>query len=661
MFDHLFQPVTIGNLKFKNRLFMTPTQSCTASGRSAPKGEGFVTDLTLEFYERRVKGGWGLVPVEISYIRKEGTPYLIFLGADKEEKFEGLGKLADIMHKHRLPACLQLLHAGRGGIQKVTGLQPLSVSNTPPEGTVIEWPPWGGNKPRAMTIGEVEELIQCYVQATVRAKKAGFDMVLFQGCHGFLPCQFQSPYTNHRTDKYGEPTRFLVELITAARAAVGKDFVLGLRANGDDYLEGGLTLKMALKYIPKFVGAGLDWVDVSAGGRENQHWSIQPIYFPHGCIVHLAEAVKKVVDVPVVTAGKINDPQLADDIIAQGRADIVSMCRAAVSDPEFPLKAQEGKLEEIRKCMGCDWCIEGMPIGALEQAPIMCSNNYDHGRYRAETALKPAAKPKKIMVIGGGVSGMEFALTASIRGHDVTLYEKEKYLGGTIVSMASKIPNLDTSDLMNPVTWRETQLKKGKIKVVMGTEVTQALVEKQKPDAVVLATGALPPVAKIPGIDGSNVIVLDDYLKQPKVGQRVAVIGAWHGIETAVSLAKEGKTVTVIDEVADVFAAAPYIKRRRGLTLLEYTRQMKPGAFNMLLETKVSEINKYGVTVVNKEGKGHLVEADTVIVALDRVANDGLKKALESRCKEVYLIGDCAKPSHVLHAIHSGARLAREI
>ncbi len=222
-------------------------------------------------------------------------------------------------------------------------------------------------------------------------------MVLFHGANGFLFNQFQARYTNHRTDKYGEPTAFTVEVIKRARAALGADFVLGLRMNGDDHISGGITPAQALDMAPKFVAAGLNWIDVSAGTRETQHWSIQPIYFPHGCIVHLSEGIKKVVKVPVVTAGRIGDAAFAEEILAKGRADIVSMCRAAVSDPEFANKAQEGKLDEIRKCMGCDWCIEGMPIGALEQPPIMCSNNYEHGRYQAETAIKPAAKPRKIM------------------------------------------------------------------------------------------------------------------------------------------------------------------------------------------------------------------------------------------------------------------------
>lgn len=649
MFEHLFKPIKIGKFELKNRMFIAPTQTFCS------RNDGYPRDLLYELYEDRCKNGWGFVAGEATYFRRDGMPYLAFLGCEHDGHIESQAKIAAIMHKHGLPACMQLVFAGRAAQKVVTGFTPMAPSAPLPEGGVVDYPPDGSNKPHAMTTEEVEQLIDDYVAAVLRLKKAGHDMFLWHGAHGFIFNQFQAHYTNHRTDKYGEPTAFTVEVIRRTREAVGPDFALGMRMNGAEFFPGGITIEQAVKMAPVFEKAGLDWIDVSAGARERIFWAIQPLYMPRGVIVDLAAAIKQVVKVPVVTAGRINDPRLAEDIIAKGKADAVSFCRGAIADPEMVIKTREGRLDEIRRCMGCDLC---MGFATLLDQPIQCAVNYNSGRRKSETEIKRTSTPKKVIVVGGGVGGMEFARVAHLRGHNVTLYERGEELGGSVASMASKIPHLNTHDLMNSVIYLSNEMKRLKINFVCGTEVTPALLEKEKPDVVVLATGSMPAVPKIPGIDGSNVMMLDDYLKKRlSVGQKVAVLGGGNGLETAISLKREGKEVTLVEESACV-GGAPYITRQRKPTLALFSREAK---LTILTNTKVSEINKYGVVVVDKGGNGHLIEADTVIIALNRLPYNPLQKAIEGKIKEVYSIGDCVEPKTTMEAIHGGSRLARQV
>ncbi len=649
MFKHLFQPITIGKLKIKNRLFMAPTQTFTNTA------DGFPTDLTFEQYEARCSGGWGLVAGEATCIRPDGRPYDGFACLYSEEHARALGKIADIMHKHGLPACIQFMHAGRVAQKVITGLTPVAPSAPLPVGGVVDWPPDGSNKPHALTGEEVEQLINDFVLAVVRAKRVGFDMALLHGAHGFIFNNFQAHYTNHRTDKWGEPTAFAVEVIKRAREAVGPDFAIGMRVNGDDFFPGGITLHQSQQMVPRFVEAGLDWVDVSAGTRERNFWMVQPLYMPGGCLVHLAAGIKEVCKVPVVTAGRINDPRIAEHVLATGKADIVSVSRAQIADPDFLVKAREGRIEDIRRCTGCDLCMS--TVSNVSEI-IKCAVNFEMGRRISETEIRPARTPKKIMVVGGGVAGMEFARVASLRGHKVTLYDKESKLGGTIASVASRIPRLNNRDLLNSVAYLSSQMKMQRIQVVLSKRVTPEFVQEQNPDAVVLATGSVAAAPQIPGINGKNVIMLDDYLrKRPGVGPRVVVLGGGHGWETAVSLARENKDTTVVEESSEI-GDAPYITRMRKPVLALFSREAK---LNILTSTRVHEITDCGVVVTSKEGKAHLLAADTVIIALNRLPDNHLRKELEGKLKEVYSIGDCVKPSQTMEAIHSASRLAREV
>ena len=426
------------------------------------------------------------------------------------------------------------------------------------------------------------------------------------------------------------------------------------RISGDEKMgEGCAGLEHMKKIAPLLVDAGLDCLDVSAGSTAGSgDWIGQPVYYERGCIVHLAEAVKKVVSVPVVTAGRINNPGLAEKIVSTGRADIVSIGRGALADPDFANKALAGKSEDIRQCTACY-----IGCARVDTKGSMCSVNYEFGRFRGDYEITPASRPKKVMVIGGGIAGMETARVAALRGHEVRVYEKGKTLGGRVISMAGAIPNVNTSDLMLGVKWLRRQMDALKIPVALRTEITPELVEKEKPDVVVLATGSVNSPPEIPGMDKTHVLTVDDYLVHKKeLGEKVAVIGGQHGAEAALSLARAGKTVTIIEEKKAI-ALAPYLLTRR-FVLLGY---LKEEGIETLTRASVKEINETGVKAVDPEGKERTIEADSILLALERRPDDGLEKQLKRMVAEIYKVGDCDRPLHTFHAFHSANRIARRI
>lgn len=653
MFPHLAQPIRVGRITLNNRLAVAPT--C----RNIATEHGYVTDRLMDVYRALGKGGWGLVTVEIAAVRADGRNFERMLLIDKDDAVPGLAELAEAIHEGGAKCALQLLHGGRSAPRKLIGTLPVApseVRQAPPSAGVVGW---AAGQPvvecRALSYAEVEEFLEVYARAARRTKEAGFDAVLLHGAHGFLPAQFMSPYFNRRMDLWSDRALFPLRLIERVRKEVGPHFTVGMRISGDEFAgKYGISLEDNLKWAPKFEEAGLDYLDVSAGTLLTPAWSIQPLYFPRGCITHLAEAIKKVVKIPVVTVGRINDPVLAEKIVADGKADIVAMSRPALADPELAKKALEGRREDIRKCIYCD---EGCSR-LLVQRGVQCTLNYAQGRHRYEYELKPAERPKKVLVVGGGVAGMEAARVAAIRRHNVALYEKDGVLGGAVASIASAIPRLYTRESYNAVEWLSTQLHKLEVKIELGTEVTPELVEKLQLEVVVLATGALPLIPDKPGFKNGNVITVEDYLKQRRsVGDKVVVLGGQHGSEVAVSLAREGRKVTLVEE-SDSLAHTPYLFGVRRMVLLGYLSEAK---VNVLLRTKVKEIAERNIHFIYPEGKEGVLEADTIILAWGEKPDNRLAQALREKVPELYPVGDCVEPYNIMFAMHSAYRVAREI
>jgi len=638
VYPNLSQPISIGRLRFNNRLFVAPMVHNLATE------SGDVTERLVDVYRKKGRGGWALVMVEATHVSQEYSQFNRMLGIYSDRQIAGLTELAEAIQEGDARAGIQIMHPG--------GLAPVMWNQKQP--VAPSKMKMAGVETKALSISEIEKIIDDFAKAALRVRMAGFDMVQLHGAHGFLIHQFLSPFCNKRDDQYGEPGAFALEIIRRVRETVGARFPVSMRISGEEYMgEGDADLEHMKRLAPLLVEAGLDCLDVSAGSTAGSgDWIGQPIYFPRGCIVHLAEAIKSVVNVPVVTAGRINDPKLAENIVSRGRADIVSIGRGALADPDFARKALGGRDRDIRQCTACY-----IGCARIAMTGTMCTLNYEVGRWRSEYEIRPAAQPRKIMVIGGGVGGMEVARAATLRGHQVSLYEKGEALGGRVSSMASKIPRVQTRDLRLCVGWLKRQMKNLEIPVMLETEVTPSLVEKEKPGVVVLATGSVLILPQLPGVDKGNVLTIDDYLIDGKeIGERVVIIGGQHGSEVALSLARRGKRVTIMEERGAI-ALAPYLLSRRGV-LLKYISE---AGIEVLTRTGLKEINQRGVIVVDGEGNERSKEADSVLFALDRSPDDALEERLKEKVPEIHKVGDCHRPLHTLHAFHSANRIARLI
>jgi len=660
----LCEPIKIGNVQLKNRMIAQPMGSllCTE--------EGNVTDRLREIYRVRARGGFSVVVMEANFIRDSAQVLGRMCNASHPSQGAGLGDIADIIHEEGAKACIQLLDPGGLSDSRwldVPSWAPSSITNR-------VWVP----PPKEMTEDEIQKTIDCFVQAAARSQNAGFDMIMLHFCHGMLGMQFMTPYTNRRTDKWGDPAAYPMEVIRRVKKQV--NIPVYPRISGDDMMDltppdrkprafantyaldpnrfGRATLEHMLKIVPRLIEAGADAIDVSAGNAAaiDDYCVIPPIYKPRGVLVHLAEAIKKVSRVPVITVGRICDPRLAESIIARGKADIVGFGRVAYADTDYAKKVVEGKHEDVRMCIACDICTMQLVFGL---GGAKCAVNYSLGKLPYEYELVPTTKPKKVLVVGGGVAGMEAARVAATRGHDVTLYERHEKLGGCVARLASRLPRLNTRDLNNIVKWQIQELQKLDLTIQLGKEVTRDLVKAAKPDIVIVATGAQPFIPEnIPGISDEKVIILDEYLTKQKtnIGEIVVVIGGQNGAEVAYSLTRDGKRVILV-EASNRITQAPYL-RARGPLLQDYLRQ---ASVLTMTETELKSITPEGVVVADKEGQEQTIKADTVLIALERVPDNNLAKQLKGIASELHEIGDCVQPKHIGQALHAGYRIGRII
>ncbi|MCL5046534.1 MAG: NAD(P)/FAD-dependent oxidoreductase [Actinobacteria bacterium] len=641
----VWDPIRIGKMELKNRFAVAPTV------KNMSTEDGYVTTHQLKHYEVEAKGGVGLITTELAFPREDGQVFRKQLGIHNDKAVAGLEELVDTIHKNGAKASCQIGFGGNLSVKEIIGKQPLGASSKGDLG-------WG-SPPRGMTTEEVEEMVQVYVRAALRAKTAGFDAVTLHGCHGSLLIQFMSPYNNDRTDKYADRCLFAVECIREIRKALGPDFPIIYRISSDEFMddigETGITIEETANDIaPRLVEAGADCIDVSAGriGITPDH-SFPPLYEPPGVNVRLATAVKEKVNVPVICVGRINDPRLAFKIVEKGQADIVSLCRPIIADPDYVRKAKEGRFDDIRKCIACNYCLDLL----FKNFVVRCAVNAEYGR-EDKFAITPAETKKKVLVVGGGVGGMETARVATLRGHQVTLVEKESALGG-MCKLAGAIPNVPTGELNRIVDWETTQLRKLNVDIRLGILATKGLVDEITPDTVVLATGSTDLVPDIKGANSSNVLRLTDYLRRrPETGQRVVVLGGDEGAETALSLARDGKNVVLVSENESYASPAyiyPYANRAMPLK-----RMLNQAGVRVVRRSKVIEITSSGVRL-ERDGQQEILEADTVILAFGRKPNKGLQEELSGTNREIYELGDCLEPKSVAHVIDQAAWIGRAI
>jgi len=634
-FDLLFSPLKVGELFLRNRIVMPAMLTALA----LPGGE--VSEPMLTYYRERSSGGAGLIIVESTNIETpEGEHFLRQLSIGDDRFLPGLAELARIVHSCGAAAALQLCHQGRYASPEITGTKPLSPS---PEPAKDYWPP-----SPAMKKADIDKTVELFASAASRAKKAGFDAVEIHGAHGYLISQFLSPLTNRRDDEYGvdQPSRsrLLEEVIQAVRQAVGRDFPVLLRLSADEMIEGGITLEDTVFYAQRAELAGIDALHISAGTRLTKvPVSIAPMSFPPGFLAPYAERIRQEVSVPVITVGRINDPLVAESLLAEGKADLVAMGRSLIADPEMPAKAEAGEPERIRKCLACNYCIDSN----IQMArPLRCAINARAGR-ESEFPSRKTDNPKRVWVFGGGPAGMEAARTAQMTGHQVLLYERNRKLGGQLLA-ASRPPWKKSFHEL--AMFLERELEREGVEVILGMEAPLPEKCAERPDIVLVATGAYPSIPNdMEGLENMDYVTAEQILcGDREAGHRVAVIGGERtGVEVAAFLAESGKEVTII--------------RRKEKLAMEMIPSVRKVFLDFLKEKGVKALTgveylgfRDGSVAVRHGGEEVLIEADTVVLATGTKAAKDVFQAWSQSGVKTIAVGDCVEPRDLATAIREG-------
>ena len=633
---NLLEPIVIRGTEFKNRMVMAPMQV----------GMGMRSARANDYYLERARGGVGTIIMA-------GTSVDLFTTDDAwgktrgvDDFLNGIQPIIDNIHQCGTKVGIQLWHgnvfpAGTGSPQDTRGAL-VGPSTT--------------SERRELTVPEIETIIARFAQASANARRAGFDFIEVHGAHGYLVCQFLSPATNRRSDRYGGDLtgrmRFGTECISAIRSAVDDDFPIFYRLGAWEDIPDGITTDDSTRFAIELEKAGVDIIDVSLGTMTGQRLTSSPgPEQPEGTIVPFAETIKRQVKIPVIAVGRFRTPEVAEAILAQNKTDMIAIGRQLIADPHWPEKATTGRADDIVPCISCNTCFE--PV-RQPGARLRCSVNALAGR-EAELKIKPARKAKRVMVVGGGPGGMEAAGVAARRGHKVTLYERQSQLGGQLIP--ASIPPYK-HELAHLKQYLIHQLEKSGVRARLGVEVTPELVEQERPDAFISAIGPISLLPEIPGVERNKVATdLEVLSGKVEVGDRVVVIGGeLSGCETADYLSEHGKNVTVVrrgPEMATglfVGARQPLLNRleEKGVTLM-------PGI------KEYQEITEEGLHILDSEGEHRLLSADSIVLATGATANDRLANAIRGIVSEIHLVGDCAEPGRILDAIRDGSSAGREI
>lgn len=611
-------------------------------------------DTYIDYLEARAKGGVGLIVVAgNSACWPTSRPLQTAFAEDSV--ITDLKRVADTLHQHGTKVFGQLMHPGTFLSSRIVGGgSTLSASGVPRMAPFLAE---CQEVPHEMDIDDIKGAEEAFAAAAVRMKKAGYDGVELGAMAGLLHHSFLTRALNHRTDAYGgsleNRMRFMIETLSIIRAAVGEDFVVGIRYGGEDFHKDGNTQEEAIEIARALEAAGkVDYLFPSAGMNEEQY--VPSMYFPLSPYTYLSAGVKEHVNLPIITVGRINDPMLAENILANHQADIVAMARALIADPEMPNKAREGKLDDIRKCIGCN---EGCVMRPWASLPMTCAMNDQVGNEK-ERAIIPAQKKKRVMVVGGGAAGMETARVAALRGHKVSIYEKENELAGELI-LATKAPGRQGWD--DARRYLIYQMKVRNVDVHLGVTVTPEMVLDQNVDAVVIATGTQSHIPDIPGVGMPHVVEMKQVLKgESEVGQNVLIVALqnhMHGLQMADFLTEDGRQVEVVTSA--IFAG----DRLDAHTLADVYRRLleKNVVFTPLSE--VTEIHGNRVTIANvlTEMEKEITGIDSVVFCTPGRPNDALYRALKGKVKELYQVGQCVSPRELLDSIHDGAFVGRQI
>lgn len=635
---NLLKPFQLGHITLKNRMVMAPMETRLFN----PLGD--ITQDCIDYYAARARGGVSMIIIENTFVdSKASRSSLVSSGLNTDHLIAGKSNLAEAIHDYDAIAVIQLSHGGRQAAPGATGLDCVAPSAVPCKTMQ--------RMPKALSLEDIVEIEDCFAQAARRAKSAGYDGVEIHGAHGYLICSFLSPYTNKRTDEYGGSlencARFPLNIIRKIREQVGDDFIVGYRLSGDEYIDGGIDSELACAF-GKLIEDKVDYIHVSAGNYESiGNCMITPVYISQRPIVHLAAAMKRAVKCPVIAVGALN-AQLAEEVLGKGEADLVAFGRALIADPDIPNKIKKDQLEDIRPCIrGNEGCISLFFSGR----PIRCEVNPACGR-ESKNVSRKTDSPKNVVIIGGGVTGMEAARYADQIGHRVTLFEKSGELGGHYIEATASSFKQEGAAL---IAWAKKQLEKSKVCIIMNTEANPKVIEMLKPDALIIAVGSRYIVPSIPGIE--TAMKPSTALLQPETtGQKVVVIGGGMvGAETALNLAQKGKEVTVL-EMRDVL-----VPEDEPLTQGVLICKLAEEGVNALTGSKVVDIRSNGVTYIDKDGVKNDLSADTVVAALGLTADKSTVAHYENICENTFVVGDARKGGKVFDCFHQAWLAVQDI
>ena len=637
-FKSLFSTVRIGKLDLKNRIVMPPMATNFAVT------DGKVNDRHIAYYVRRSQGGVGYITFEHTGIVKEGKASPGMALIDGDDKIPLFKKLVDAVHKEGGKIFIQINHAGRQTSASITGAPIVGPSAIPC--------PVRKEMPHPLSVGEIQGLVEAFRQAARRVKEAGADGVEVHMAHGYLLCQFLSPFSNQRGDEYGgtpeKRMKMPIEVLKAVRKTVGPDFPIVCRLSADEYVDGGLKLDDSIPIAKALEKNGVDALHISACIAPSGYLNHPPYYVGEGVFTYLAEGIKGAVKIPVITVGRIRTPELANQVIEDGKADLVSMGRALIADPFLPKKAMDGKTEDIIPCISCNRCILSIRKGDLQ-----CAVNPETGR-EATLGVKQAEHPKKVWVVGGGPGGMKAAEIAARRGHQVTLYETQDQLGGQFL-LAAIPPHKQVLKELVTHLWK--QIDKLGVKTVLKKPFDLKVLEKEKPDAVIVATGAKPATPDIPGVEKAKVFNVWEALSKPgPLGQKVLVLGGGGvGAEAADFLSEKGKKVTLV-EMREAIALDLVGHLQHYLNL-----RLKNKEVQVLTSTKAVRFEADGLWVEGPQGTRKLTGFDSVVISMGSASNGELAEAIKKNHPRVLAIGDAVKPREVMEALLEAEEAAIQI